>query len=237
MSDTGVSFSHLLRLSDETGLLEHACGATPRRGYGYCVDDAARGLVVICREPEPDDALAKLAETYLALLAHAQAPDGRCRNRLSYDRRWEDEPGLGDWWGRALWGWGTAAARSADPWVRDDALECFERVRRGAGQLVAERIVGEVERELRSTLRQNDAIIRLDEDTFGISALVTDADGLDQLESRIAGAIAAVKLPARLAPLTPRIVADTPDGADAIPELAEIEAKLLPGSRSSERVQ
>jgi len=127
VSDTGVSFSHLLRLSDETGLLEHACGATPRRGYGYCVDDAARGLVVICREPEPDDALAKLAETYLALLAHAQAPDGRCRNRLSYDRRWEDEPGLGDWWGRALWGWGTAAARSADPWVRDDALECFER--------------------------------------------------------------------------------------------------------------
>jgi len=35
----------------------------------------------------------------------------------------------------------------------------------------------------------------------------------------------------------PRIVADTPDGADAIPELAEIEAKLLPGSRSSDRVQ
>jgi GGDEF domain-containing protein len=117
------------------------------------------------------------------------------------------------------------------------ALECFERVRRGAGQLVAERIVGEVERELRATLRQNDAIIRLDEDTFGISALVTDLDGLDQLETRIARAIAAVKLPARLAPLTPRIVADTPDGADAIPELAAIEAKLLPGSRSSERVQ
>jgi GGDEF domain-containing protein len=117
------------------------------------------------------------------------------------------------------------------------ALECFDRVRRGAGQLVAERIVAEVERGLRSTLRQNDAIIRLDDDTFGISALVTGLDGLDKLESRIVRAVGAVKLPARLEPLAPRVVADTSDRADAIPELAAIEAKLLPGARSPERVQ
>jgi GGDEF domain-containing protein len=117
------------------------------------------------------------------------------------------------------------------------ALECFDRVRRGAGQLVAERVVAEVERELRSTLRQNDALIRLDDDTFGISALVTGLDGLETLESRIARAVEAVKLPARLEPLTPRVVADTSDRADAIPELAAIEAKLLPGARAPERVQ
>ena len=127
MSPGTVSFDHLLRLSDETGLLEHARGAIPRRGFGYCVDDAARGLVVVSRERDPPAPVAKLAERYLSFLAHAQAPDGRCHNRLSYDRRWEDEPGLGDWWGRALWGLGTAAARHRDRWVRDDALECFER--------------------------------------------------------------------------------------------------------------
>ena len=127
MSPWTVSFDHLLRLSDETGLLEHARGAVPRRGFGYCVDDAARGLVVVSRERDAEAPVAKLAERYLSFLAHAQAPDGRCRNRLSYDRRWEDEPGLGDWWGRALWGLGTAAARHGDRWVRDGALECFER--------------------------------------------------------------------------------------------------------------
>src|SRR5207248_1674847 len=43
----------------------------------------------------------------------------------AYDRRWADEPGLGDWWGRALWGLGTAAAHSPAPWIRNEALLAF----------------------------------------------------------------------------------------------------------------
>jgi hypothetical protein len=120
------SFDHLLRLTDDTGLFEHARGATPRRDCGYCVDDVARGLVVVCREPAPSDALVRLSERYLAFLAHAQAADGCVANRLSYQRHWLDSPGLGDWWGRALWGLGTAAARGPTPSVRHDALVCFE---------------------------------------------------------------------------------------------------------------
>jgi hypothetical protein len=120
------SFEHLLRLSDDTGLLEHARGAIPRRHHGYCVDDVARGLVVLCREPGAAPALRAVTERYLAFVAHAQTPDGRFHNRLGYDRRWHDTPGTGDWWGRALWGLGTAAARGTDPWLRDEALTCFE---------------------------------------------------------------------------------------------------------------
>ncbi|MET0135316.1 MAG: hypothetical protein ABW215_17185 [Kibdelosporangium sp.] len=114
---------HLWRLSDDTGLFEHALGAVPRREHGYCVDDAARGLVVLCRERR--QAL-PLIERYLALVVHAQGADGRFRNRLGYDRRWQDEPGTGDWWGRALWGLGTAAAKCTAGWVRDRALLGFE---------------------------------------------------------------------------------------------------------------
>jgi hypothetical protein len=126
LSRDSVSFDHVLRLSDDTGLFEHARGAIPRRACGYCVDDAARGLVVISREDDPAPEVARLAECYLSLVSDALAPDGRCRNRLSSDRRWEDEPGDGDWWGRALWGLGTAAALHRDPWVRQGSLECFE---------------------------------------------------------------------------------------------------------------
>jgi len=104
-------FDHLLRLTDDTGLLEHARGAIPRRGNAYCVDDAARGLLVVSREPDPSPALARAGECYLALLAHAQSGDGPCHNRLGYDRRWADAPGTGDWWGRSLWALGTATAR------------------------------------------------------------------------------------------------------------------------------
>lgn len=123
---TAPSFAHLRRLSDDTGLFEHARGALPRREHGYCLDDVARGLMVICREPEPDTALVTLAETYLAFIAHAQSPDGAFHNRLGYDRLWHDEPAVGDWWGRALWGLGTAAARGPTPWIRESALTMFD---------------------------------------------------------------------------------------------------------------
>jgi hypothetical protein len=119
-------FEHLLRLSDETGVLEHARGAVPRRQSGYCIDDAARALVVISRQPSPPAEVAALGERCLAFLVHAQAGDGASRNRLGYDRRWEDQPGLGDWWGRSVWASGTTAARGWSARLRADALVHFD---------------------------------------------------------------------------------------------------------------
>ncbi|MBR7838745.1 glycosyltransferase [Actinospica durhamensis] len=114
-------------MTDEVGLFEHADGAIPRREHGYCVDDVARGLMVLCREPFPSEAAIELSGRYLTFLAHAQGPDGSFHNRLGYDRSWHDRPATGDWWGRALWGLGTAAAGSSAPWIRDAALGFFER--------------------------------------------------------------------------------------------------------------
>jgi hypothetical protein len=119
------NWAHVARLSDDTGLLEHARNAIVRREHGYCVDDVSRGLLVASREPQPTGQVIRLAERYLAFLTHAQGDDGAFRNRLSYDRRWLDEPTLGDWWGRALWGLGTAAARSTVPWIRAEAMGAF----------------------------------------------------------------------------------------------------------------
>ena len=121
------SFAHLSRLTDDTGLFEHARHSTARRQHGYCTDDVARGLVVTCRERDPSREVLNLAERYLAFLAHAQDADGAFHNRLDFDRRWTDQPGLGDWWGRALWGLGTAAARGPAPWIRDEAHLAFAR--------------------------------------------------------------------------------------------------------------
>jgi hypothetical protein len=87
----------------------------------------ARGLVVASREPGRSPEVVGLAERYLAFLTHAQHADGSFHNRLGFDRTWADRPGLGDWWGRALWGLGTAAARSPVPWIRQEALFAFTR--------------------------------------------------------------------------------------------------------------
>jgi len=119
------NWAHIARMSDETGLLEHSRNAIVRREHGYCVDDIARGLLIASRERQPTGQVIALAERYLAFLTHALTPAGRCRNRMGYDRRWSDEPSLGDWWGRAVWGLGTAAARSTVPWIRAEARGAF----------------------------------------------------------------------------------------------------------------
>jgi hypothetical protein len=119
------TFAHLIRLTDDTGMFEHARHAIVRRAHGYCTDDVARGLAVTSREPDPAPPVIRLAECYLAFLTHAQDADGAFHNRLGHDRRWSDKPGLGDWWGRALWGLGTAAARSPVAWIRQEALIAF----------------------------------------------------------------------------------------------------------------
>ena len=106
-----VSFAHLFRLSDRGGLFEHARFTEPRPEHGYCIDDIARGLVVLAREPQPSEQLTTLSDFYLWLVTDAQAADGRFHNRRDLELRWIDEPSLDDCWGRALWGLGTAAAR------------------------------------------------------------------------------------------------------------------------------
>lgn len=125
------SFVHLSRLTDDVGLLEHSRYAIARREHGYCTDDVARGLVVTSREPEPTTELQRLSGCYLTFLIHAQDKTGTFHNRFGYDRRWADEAGLGDWWGRALWGLGTAAAGNSAEWIRIAARDAFAR---GANQ-------------------------------------------------------------------------------------------------------
>ena len=120
-------FDHLLRLTDDRGLFEHAHLSVPRREHGYCVDDVARGLVVVCREPAAGFAVRRLERHYLAFVLAALDPDGRCRNRMNADGAWTDEPGAGDWWGRAVWGLGTAATCAHSPAARQSALAGFRR--------------------------------------------------------------------------------------------------------------
>jgi hypothetical protein len=94
----------------------------PNRSEGYCTDDVARAFVVALAADAPD-----LAKLYLAFLTHAQRPDGRFHNFMSYERTWLDEVGTPDSNGRALWALGYGARFAPrDGW----RLLCAERVAR-----------------------------------------------------------------------------------------------------------
>jgi hypothetical protein len=118
-------YTHLERLTDACSVFEHALFAAPRVGHGYCVDDASRALVVVCREPFPTAAVQALANRYLTFVLDAVEPDGRCHNRMDVGGLWQDCASLGDWWGRALWGLGVAAVSAHSTGMRARALTGF----------------------------------------------------------------------------------------------------------------
>lgn len=121
---------HLITLSDDVGVIQHAIENVPNRETGYCTDDVSRALIVALERLRlvPDDADAeRLASTYLSFLAQAQREDGRFRNFMSYDRRWLDDVGTQDSNGRALWGLGYAVRYAADERWRRVAHRLFRR--------------------------------------------------------------------------------------------------------------
>ncbi|QTH20671.1 glycosyltransferase [Rhizorhabdus wittichii] len=131
----------LLRMTDGTGLLQHGIHGIPDRNHGYCIDDNARALILMCRIEGGDRALIdRLAATYAAFVHHGWNPErGRFRNFMGYDRRWCEEVGSEDSNGRTLWALGSAAARGADPGLRGWAAALFDEALPLAGELVSPR--------------------------------------------------------------------------------------------------
>src|SRR5256712_699779 len=111
-----LKLGHLSRMTDSTGLFQHAIFTVPNFSEGYCTDDNARAfiLAVLLDEMEEEpESVRTLATTYAAFLHHAfDAKTKRFHNFLSFDRRWLDEQGSEDSHGRALWALGMGVGRS-----------------------------------------------------------------------------------------------------------------------------
>jgi glycosyltransferase involved in cell wall biosynthesis len=108
-----LNFAHLRRLTDDTGVLQHANYVVPDRHHGYCADDNARALVaaLMCYDLRRDAKVLPMVDTYLSFLYHAFNPQTRrFRNFMSYDRKWKEDSGSEDVHGRAIWAIGLATS-------------------------------------------------------------------------------------------------------------------------------
>ena len=129
-----LKLNHLNRLTDDTGMFQHAIFTIPNYGEGYTTDDNARALIfTVLLAQMRNDQTGKNGSTldssarYLAFLEHAFNPGkGRFKNFLRYDRRWNEAEGSEDCHGRALWGLGTVLGRSQDQGLRSAAGRLFE---------------------------------------------------------------------------------------------------------------
>ncbi len=126
---TTLRSDHLLTLADDVGIVQHAHGIIPNRDSGYCVDDVARLAVVSLGLARRGDEQVWTSHLYRALaFLHAATGDGGMRNFMSYDRRWLDEPHIGDHVGRSIWALGDILATAWIPAVARPAGDLLDRL-------------------------------------------------------------------------------------------------------------
>lgn len=128
-----LRLDHIVRMSDSTGILQHAIFNVPNIHEGYCVDDNARAYI-LCNllgdiaDRSFSEPLGKLATSYLAFCAAAlDYRTGRFRNFMSHGRQWLEDAGSEDSHARTLWATGTGAGRSHNEGHGNLCAQLFER--------------------------------------------------------------------------------------------------------------
>jgi len=126
-----LKLDHLIRLTDDVGLLQHANFMVADRSHGYCTDDNARALIVALKARDliaEGGRLMDLTCRYMGFLHYAFSEgSGRFRNLMSYDRQWTEEEGSQDSHARAIWGLGMVVALSKSESLVGAALSIFEK--------------------------------------------------------------------------------------------------------------
>jgi glycosyltransferase involved in cell wall biosynthesis len=102
------SLTHINRLTDDTGIIQHAKFGIPNLKEGYCLDDNSRALlmVLIASRQMKDMRALELSPIYLSYIHYMQNTDGTFRNFLSFNRNFLDEIGSEDSFGRTIWALG-----------------------------------------------------------------------------------------------------------------------------------
>ena len=121
------SLTHLKRLTDDTGIIQHAKFGIPNLKEGYCLDDNARALLMVCMAyKQKKNAFAlELMPVYLSYIHFMQNEDGTFRNFLAFNRSFLDEVGSEDSFGRTIWVLGYLINHAPNDAYRQAALLIF----------------------------------------------------------------------------------------------------------------
>jgi hypothetical protein len=122
-----IDLSHVFRMTNTVGIVQHALYATPQYQHGYSLDDQVRALMlaVIAHDQQSDPQYAALIHTYLAYIAYMKTDDGYFRNFLSFDHQFVDEKGTEDALGRTMMALGFALKYNRDAQFDALLLELF----------------------------------------------------------------------------------------------------------------
>lgn len=118
---------HIKRMTDDTGIIQHAKFGIPNLKEGYCLDDNARALLMVLmayKQKKLPLAL-DLLPVYLSYIHYMQNEDGTFRNFLSFSRNFLDERGSEDSFARAIWSLGYLLANAPNDAYYQSGKEIF----------------------------------------------------------------------------------------------------------------
>ena len=123
------NLAHIKRLTDDTGIVQHAKYGIPNLKEGYCVDDNARALIltILAYQQNKSKVALELLPIYLSYIQYMQCDNGNFRNFLSFKREYLDEVGTEDSFGRTIWSLGYLINNAPNNSYREFAKELFLR--------------------------------------------------------------------------------------------------------------
>ncbi|MBB2150707.1 glycosyltransferase family 4 protein [Pedobacter gandavensis] len=121
------SLAHVQRLTDDTGIVQHAKYGIPNLKEGYCLDDNSRALIlaILAYQQNKSKAALELLPIYLSFIQYMQCDNGNFRNFLSFKREYLDEVGSEDSFGRTVWALGYLISNAPNNSYREFAKDLF----------------------------------------------------------------------------------------------------------------
>lgn len=126
-----LKLNHLFRLSDSTGIFQHAKYTVPNFHEGYCTDDNSRAFLftqLLQQSGNHSSRINELSAIYMGFINYALDSKARIfRNFMSFDRKWVEETGSEDCTGQTIWALGYCVGHTSQKGLRMLATDLFEK--------------------------------------------------------------------------------------------------------------
>ena len=138
-----VNFSHIINLTDDTGMIQHAVFGIPNRKEGYCIDDNARAMLLVlwAGKNTENTAASRLLPVYLSFIHYMQTSDGYFRNFMTYTKETLEERGSEDSFGRTMMALGFLVNEGSSHMLSRMAMEIFSRAYQHVDKLTSLRSI------------------------------------------------------------------------------------------------
>ncbi len=139
-----LKLNHLMKITDDFGVIQFSKNTKPDKSSGYTVDDNARALIFCCEyyKSNKSEAILKLARTYLSFLKFVQKEDGSFMNIVDENKKIVDIAWSKDAHGRVIWSLGVLCNSSEMPLeMRAEAEEMLVKALNKAKEIDSPRAI------------------------------------------------------------------------------------------------